>query len=139
QNGKTPFRSPQRASGFLALDGIAQRPSGDGELPRALDQVVLCARLHRLHGNLFVVQRRKHHHRQVGCVAVQVKEGGQPLAVGQAQVEQRGVKGLLGKQRQRLAQAIHHGQTVARLCFLRQRIAQEEYIGGIVLNQQDVK
>ena len=92
-------RVAQRLLGAMppaALDGVADRTHQQVVVHLAFDQIVLRPGLHGLDRGALVVMAREHDDRHVAGVGVHGEEGFQPLAVGQAEVQQDDVELLLG-------------------------------------------
>ncbi len=123
--------------GALALHRVSHRP--EHELPgrAALDEVVLRALVHRLHGELLAAVSAEHDDRQVRSQLLDAHHGVQPVRVRQAQIQQHAV-GLAGPQ---VGPGRKDALVVRDLELgvggVVEHLAHQERVIGAVLDQQD--
>ena len=127
----------QLLRGLLALDGVTNGPRNLPPVGLPLDQVVLHTLLDRRQANALVVGAGQHHDRQPGRRVVGAPIRFRSGAVGQRQVQQEHVEGLLDQARQGVLQPLHPGEFKAARAGLGQGLPQEVGVGRAVLHQQD--
>ena len=91
-----------------ALDRVADRAGQALPVDLALDQVVLRARGDGLDAAALVVEAGEDEHRHVGAVGLELVQRGQPVRVGQVEIQQHAVdlaELLAARVRQRHARA----------------------------------
>ena len=119
------------------LDGVADGADQQVVVDLAFDQVVLGTGLDRLDGRRLVVVAGEHDDRHVGGVGVHGEEGFQPAAVGQGQVEEDHVEGVLGAALHARREQLHVHQLEGAVPAVAQEVAHDPDVVGIVFHQQD--
>ena len=135
--GHLPRHRQGRTFHGLALDGVAQRPQQPALLDLALDEIVLRAQLERLHGQRLVVQACEHDHGDAGRSGVSPPYRFQSLCIGQTQVEQDNVDGVLRKMRLGIAHALHVRQLSVERALLVQHLADKTCVPGVIFDQEE--
>ena len=130
------FSREQRLFHGLALDRVAQGPQQAARLDLALDEVVLRAFLQRLGGQRLVVEAGQHHQRDARRGRVGPPHRLQPLRVGQPEIEQDDVDGMLvpGAPRPRSCTRRASRRSCERL--LVEHLAQQARVAGVVLDDR---
>lgn len=127
-------QAAQLGVGPRALDGVADRPGQQGTVHLALDQVVLRAGRHGLHGALLVGQAGQHEHRRVRSRLPHRQQPLQPQSVGKAQIQQHSLEARAGVG-DRLGHGAHPGDLDVGAGLVEQ-IAHQEGVAGVVLDEE---
>ena len=127
----------QRFLRSLPLDRVPQHARQELPFDATLHQVVLRPGADRLERQLLVVEPRDHDDRLVRRPAPRANERIEPLAVGQAQIEQHDVHAAVRETGERVVEPVHPLEVEGLGLHLPQELEDEPGISRIVLDQQD--
>ena len=121
----------------LALDGIADRACQEFAALASLDQVVLGAALHRLHGQSLVLVAAQHHDRDRRRRVLDRVDRLQAVGVGEPQIEQDGIEAVLPEAAHRLAEPRDVGDFERGGPRLLQELAHHPGVTWIVFDEEE--
>ena len=125
-----------RLVGAPALDRVAHRARQALPVDLPLDQVVLRARGDGLDAAALVVEARQHEHRHLRPVALEPVQRGQPVRVGQVEVEQDAVDLRRACSRRASASVCARISSTVRAAD-REQLLDEQRVAVVVLDEQD--
>ena len=128
----------QQFLGALALDRVPHRVDEQPVVHLPLDQIILRAQLHGLHGHAFVIEAAQHDDRHLGRGGVRALECVQPKAVRQGHVEQHEVDAAGGQPFEAGRQPVRVDQFEGRVWGVGEVQADQAHITGIVLDEEHV-
>ena len=93
QGPVVPFACQHAGLESVPFDGVADGLHQQFTAHHAFHEIILRPGVNRLCRQFFILHAREHHDGDVGRLRVQPGEGCQPVAIGQAQVEQHDIEG----------------------------------------------
>ena len=129
----------QAALGPLALDRVAHGAEQHGAGRLALDEVVLRARLDGAQRQLVLAQAAEHDDGQLGARRAQRLQAGEPVRVGEREVQQHAVGGPVRDVRQRLRERHDDGHRDQPGRDLGQLLAHDQRVAARVLDQEELE
>ncbi len=130
------FALPQRLCRLLPLQGIADRPPQQIAANVPLVQIVLRTPAYRGRGQILVGQTGQHDERNLRGPLVSAFEGLDPAAVRKRQVQQDDLDTTPVQRRQPLRESVRPDDIELCTRDLRQHVAHQIGITGVVLDQQ---